>query len=171
MGNLQLPDSFQRSYENFECYPQNLVQQTSYIGVLRAYTTRLDNAAPKLFTKKDAEIFVPFRDLLPTGQGMVGSNSLLVQNANLQSVRKAEYLQRCDAEGMARGSFDHRSKYIDSYGRAGDKEGSKMPLHVSPTMYLGLSFDRAHWRWSSASSLGDTHEHPSKSRERCSSEY
>ncbi|KAI9776788.1 MAG: hypothetical protein M1816_005082 [Peltula sp. TS41687] len=59
MGTLQLSDSFRRSYENFEYYPQNLVHRTSYLGALRAYTTRLDNATPKLFTKKDAEVFVP----------------------------------------------------------------------------------------------------------------
>ena len=69
MGTLQLTDSFQRSYENFELYPSNLVYQTSYIGALQAYITRLNNAESNLLINDDAKIFVPFRDLGPTGQG------------------------------------------------------------------------------------------------------
>jgi hypothetical protein len=70
MDNLQLPDSFKQSYEDLESYPCNLTYQTSYPGAIQAFKERLDKAAPTLFAENDAgDINVPFRDLLPTGQG------------------------------------------------------------------------------------------------------
>ncbi|KAI9795256.1 MAG: hypothetical protein M1833_007278 [Piccolia ochrophora] len=76
MSTLALPEPFKQSYESAESYPLNLVYQTSYFNALHAYQTRLDDAEPKLFTKKDAEVFVPFRDVLSTGQGFEKQNIL-----------------------------------------------------------------------------------------------
>jgi hypothetical protein len=77
MATLQLPASFRQSYQDLEAYPCNLTYQTSYPGAIQAYKDRLDKAAPNLFAENDAgDINVPFRDLLPTGQGVL-SLSLL----------------------------------------------------------------------------------------------
>ena len=72
MGTLEVPECFTRSYQNSDLYPQNLVhvRGTPYHRVLQAYTSRLDSAASYLFTGKEEDVFVPFRDLYPTGQGM-----------------------------------------------------------------------------------------------------
>jgi hypothetical protein len=64
---LPLPNSFQRSYEDFETYPGNLCQQITYPAALKAYLIRLDNASPALFVEKDEEAYVPFRDYLGDG--------------------------------------------------------------------------------------------------------
>jgi hypothetical protein len=63
----QLPVSFQLSYENFESYPQNLVYKTTYTAVLKAYAARLEEASSTIFTEKDEDADVPFRDF--RGQG------------------------------------------------------------------------------------------------------
>ena len=60
---LPVPSEFERSYKNFEEYPQNLVHQTSYPAAIEACAARLDNAAPLLFTNNDENIDVPFRDV------------------------------------------------------------------------------------------------------------
>ena len=69
MGSLQLTDSFQRSYENFESYPSELIYQSSYLNTTQAYKARLDEHTDRLFTARDENINIPFRDLLPSGQG------------------------------------------------------------------------------------------------------
>lgn len=69
MGTLQLPADFQYSYEHSENYPQNLISRASYPGALKAYTSRLDTAAPTLLAEIDKETDVPFRDFRPTCQG------------------------------------------------------------------------------------------------------
>lgn len=69
MGPFHIPNSFQRSYEDFESYPRNIIQKDLYSGALEAYAARLDTAEPNLLTKAEAELFVPFRDLYPLCQG------------------------------------------------------------------------------------------------------
>ncbi|KAI9767403.1 MAG: hypothetical protein M1839_004507 [Geoglossum umbratile] len=74
---LQPPGgSFSDSYERYRSYPLNLIYKASYIGALKAHQSRLDTAAPKLFTATDSEIFVPFRDLLPEGTRFKRQNIL-----------------------------------------------------------------------------------------------
>lgn len=77
MGTVQLPRTFQRSYEQFETYPRNLVYQTSYSGALQTYITRLESAEAKLFVRDGAKIFIPIRDLGSSGQGTIPTISLL----------------------------------------------------------------------------------------------
>jgi hypothetical protein len=101
MGSPQLSDSFRRSYESFESYPRNLVHQTSYLGVIKAYRSRLDIAAPKLLTADDAEVYVPFRDLLPNNQGKFFSRLAHDLSANLRSISEKEGSRRLRAEGLA----------------------------------------------------------------------
>lgn len=84
MGTQQLLDAFQRSYESFEAYPRNLLHHTSFLGTLQAYITRLDNAAPKLFTKTAAEVV--FRDFDSTRQGKCRPSFLDELFAYLKSV-------------------------------------------------------------------------------------
>lgn len=84
MGTQQL-DAFQRSYASFEAYPRNLLHQTSYLGTLQAYITRLDNAAPKLFTTKTAADVI-FRDFDSTRQGKCPPSLLDELFAYLESV-------------------------------------------------------------------------------------
>ena len=86
MGSPQLSDSFRRSYESFEAYPRNLVQQTSYLGVIEAYRNRLDIAAPKLFTADESEVYVPFRDLLPQNHGKFFSRLAHGVSVNLRRI-------------------------------------------------------------------------------------
>jgi hypothetical protein len=69
MGTIQVPDSFKRSYEAFETYPNNLVHQAAYPPALKAYTERLNNSSGILFVQNDTEGDVSFRDLEINGQG------------------------------------------------------------------------------------------------------
>ena len=66
---LQLPLPFITSIKAFESYPENLLYQTAYHGVLKAYKSQIDDKARTLFTTKDADINVPFRDLINPGLG------------------------------------------------------------------------------------------------------
>lgn len=77
---VQLPDDneFKRSYEEFQHYPEKLVHHTSYPGTLKGYISRLDEQAPKLFSKDGFE--VPFRDYI--GHGRVSSNFTLISLTN-----------------------------------------------------------------------------------------
>ncbi|ERF69788.1 hypothetical protein EPUS_07044 [Endocarpon pusillum Z07020] len=74
MAHLQLSQAFEQSYKSFEAYPCNLVYQPSYLGVLKAYRDRLNNAAAKLFTANNGEVYIPFRDLLPNEQAFEKRN-------------------------------------------------------------------------------------------------
>ncbi|KAL8972469.1 MAG: hypothetical protein Q9197_002762 [Variospora fuerteventurae] len=76
MGTFNIPNSFQRSYEDFESYPRNIIQKDLYSGALEAYAARLDTAEPNLLTKAEAELYVPFRDLYPVCQGPKTQNIL-----------------------------------------------------------------------------------------------
>lgn len=86
MAFLQLTDSFQHSYENFESYPHELVYQSSYLSTTQAHKARLEDHADRLFTTKDEDINIPFRDLLPTGQGKCLPTFLPDWCAHLKSV-------------------------------------------------------------------------------------
>lgn len=59
---LQIPHTFKTSYEEFESYPRNLIQQISYPAALIAYATRLEDASPTLFVHNEQDILVPFRE-------------------------------------------------------------------------------------------------------------
>lgn len=107
MVSPQLSKPFEHSYRSFESYPRNLVHQTSYLGILEAYKSRLDNASSKLFTDDDAEILVPFRDLLPNEHGNVVSKFAPNSQANLRSFHEKKDPRRCSPEGMARRPFEH----------------------------------------------------------------
>jgi len=70
MGTVRLPEAFKRSYADPSSFPLNLVHKASYFGAQQAYVDRLNDASLRIFTQKnDAE--VPFRDLLPSGQGFI----------------------------------------------------------------------------------------------------
>jgi hypothetical protein len=71
-------DDFKRSYEEFHRYPEILVHHTSYPGTLKGYISRLDEQAPKLFSKDGFE--VPFRDY--TGHGKVSSDFTTISLTN-----------------------------------------------------------------------------------------
>ena len=77
MGTVQLPKTFERSYEQFDTYPTNLVYQTSYSGALQTYLTRLNNTEAKLFVRDGAKTFIPIRDLGSSAQGTIPTISLL----------------------------------------------------------------------------------------------
>ena len=62
MASLQLPHSFEQSYENFESYPCNLIHKTQYPGELNSYKQRLDDTASKLCKQNEKDVAVPFRD-------------------------------------------------------------------------------------------------------------
>ena len=61
---------FSKSYKEFASYPENLVHKNTYIGGLRSYKRHLDEVQNELFTSKDANINVPFRDLAPSEDSM-----------------------------------------------------------------------------------------------------
>ena len=66
-AGLAVPEAFQRSYENLESYPRNLLYQTTSQASLEYYASRLDRSASTLFVESDSEIHVPFREY--TGEG------------------------------------------------------------------------------------------------------
>ena len=88
MAHLQLSHPFEQSYKSFEAYPCNLVYQSSYLGVLKAYRDRLNNAAAKLFTANNEEICIPFRDLLPNEQGKLSCLLVCDLDTDLSSIRE-----------------------------------------------------------------------------------
>ena len=65
-----LPPAFKDAIRNFESYPENLIYRTTYQGVLRTSRERLDDIKRTLFVTKDANVNVPFRDLLDSGLGL-----------------------------------------------------------------------------------------------------
>ena len=65
-----LPDTFKRSYADFESYPRNLICQTTYRDAADASYVRLRGAERTLLIQDEDEFEVPFRDLLPSAQGM-----------------------------------------------------------------------------------------------------
>ena len=71
-----LAESFKRSYGDFESYPRNLICQTTYRDAADAYYARLRGAERTLLVQDEDEIEVPFRDLLPSAQGMFLSVAL-----------------------------------------------------------------------------------------------
>ena len=73
---LQLPQSFLNSINNFGSYPENLIHRTSYHSVLRAFKEQLDDKHKTPFARKDADVNVPFRDLLDDGSGTRRPRSL-----------------------------------------------------------------------------------------------
>ena len=72
-----LAESFKRSYGNFESYPRDLICQTTYRDAADAYFARLRGAERTLFVQDEDEIEVPFRDLLPSTQGMFLSIAII----------------------------------------------------------------------------------------------
>lgn len=66
---LQLPLPFVTSIKAFASYPENLIFQTTYHRVLKAYKSQIDEKERTIFTTKDANINVPFRDLIGPGLG------------------------------------------------------------------------------------------------------
>ena len=64
-----LPLWFTSSIGNLGTYPENLVHKSTYPGALKTYKTQLDDIEKRLFVTKDADVNVPFRDLIGTGPG------------------------------------------------------------------------------------------------------
>lgn len=91
---MQIPNAFQRSYQDFETYPRNICNHNAYPGVLQAYANRLDGAASRLLTESEAEVAVPFRDLFPAGQGIAESISLSQEVLNLNRPSDPQYIWR-----------------------------------------------------------------------------
>ncbi|KAN0104936.1 hypothetical protein V8E51_010681 [Hyaloscypha variabilis] len=62
---LPLPTIFQKSYNERDSYPRNLIRRTvsTYPSALAAYASRLDFAAPNLFETDVKKLEVPIRDL------------------------------------------------------------------------------------------------------------
>jgi len=58
---LQIPDSFARSYKDFEQYPRNILQHNSYPATLKAYAARLKDSTSTLFLASDHGVHVPVR--------------------------------------------------------------------------------------------------------------
>ena len=63
----QPPENFAASIKDFESWPENLVHQTTCLGVLKAHKTRLDVTEPKLFTQEAEDINVSFLELIESG--------------------------------------------------------------------------------------------------------
>lgn len=72
----QLPSWFSSSIRELGSYPENLVHKSTYPGVLRTYKTQLDDIEKKVFVTRDADVNVPFRDLISTGPGHSFSSGL-----------------------------------------------------------------------------------------------
>lgn len=68
-STCELPESFRKSYEEFESYPRNLVYNPSFPATIKAYTLNLDCSAGSVFLHNEGEAHVPFRDLKPEGDG------------------------------------------------------------------------------------------------------
>ena len=63
----QPPENFAASIKDFESWPENLVHQTTCLGVLKGHKTRLDATEPKLFTQETEDINVSFLELIESG--------------------------------------------------------------------------------------------------------
>lgn len=79
---LQLPPDFIASYRDFISYPENSLVKSTYSGALRTQRLRLEDGQRKLFTQKDANVLVPFRDLDAHGQRTLRS-SIATRNTML----------------------------------------------------------------------------------------
>jgi len=66
MTQLQLPISFEKSYQAHKVYPQNLVSHMSYADALEAYKCLLDERVGRLCVNDDVD--VPFRDWSGNGE-------------------------------------------------------------------------------------------------------
>lgn len=71
---LQLPATFASSYGDYISYPENLSHKSTYAGGLRSYKLQLDAVQSKLFSTKDVNINVPFRDLQQSGNGILSKD-------------------------------------------------------------------------------------------------
>lgn len=67
--SAHLPPLFVSSSRDFQSYPENVVRKTTYPVVLKAYKDRLDANEKDLFVTRDADVNVPFRNLLNPGPG------------------------------------------------------------------------------------------------------
>ncbi|KAL8811715.1 MAG: hypothetical protein Q9200_001578 [Gallowayella weberi] len=76
MSTLDIPIAFQRSYENYETYPRNIIHQPSYFGTLEAHADHFEEAASTFLVASEKEAFVPIRDLRSNGQEPVKRNIL-----------------------------------------------------------------------------------------------
>ena len=54
--------SFKNSYQAFESYPRNLVDQGTYLPALEAHANRLNDVSSSLFKERDTDEDVRFRD-------------------------------------------------------------------------------------------------------------
>ena len=61
--------TFETSYGDFETYPEKLLYAPIYKGALQTYSKRLSDVDSRLFTRKDAEVTVNFRDYLSPNHG------------------------------------------------------------------------------------------------------
>ena len=84
-------ETFDDSYQHFESYPANLLYAPIYRGALQTYGKRLSDAEPRLFTKKDAEISVSFRDFLSPSQGESEPLSSGMLSVTARRVSKKRY--------------------------------------------------------------------------------
>ena len=76
----QLPQRFIISIKDLANYPENLVRKSTYPDALRSYKTRLDEIEKKLFVAKEADVNVPFRDLIGIGPGCSTASCLPYRN-------------------------------------------------------------------------------------------
>lgn len=95
-SHMPLPVSFQKSYNNRNHYPRNLIRRTvgTYPSALAAYESRLDSADHDLFEKEGGILEVPIRDLNTdngTGQGMTISVVHLAAADLVSRPGKAQY--------------------------------------------------------------------------------
>lgn len=91
-AELKLPAAFELSYDNFESYPDRLICPTSYHHAIEASKARLNAIAPKLFTSKDVEVKVVFRDLLLTEPGMAPSSRVSIHMLIYKDTTNGTYM-------------------------------------------------------------------------------
>ena len=67
MMTSHLPQWFISSIRDLASYPENLVRKSTYPDALKNYRRRLEEIEKKLFVAKEADVNVPFRDLIGNG--------------------------------------------------------------------------------------------------------